>query len=84
MKIWNDYVLQIPLWIMVKLFLSVHKSQKWIYMTNDFKIRKLVFNIGHKKVWTFPQLKFVSKIRFKDPLNRDHFFIQIQQGQNSS
>ena len=48
-----------------------------IYIINDPKIRKLVFNIGHKKVCTFAQLKFASKIRFKGPLNRDDFFILI-------
>ena len=55
-----------------------------IYIINDSKIQKLVFNIEHKKFWTFPQLKFASKIRFKDLLNRDDFFILIQQGQNTS
>ena len=55
-----------------------------IYIINDSKIQKLVFNIGPKKFWTFPQLKFASKIRFKDLLNRDDFFILIQQGQNTS
>ena len=55
-----------------------------IYIINNSKIEKRVFNIGDKKVWTFPQLKFVSKIRFKGPLNRDDFFILIQQEQNLS
>ena len=40
-------------------------SKMTIYIIDDSKIRKLVFDIGHKKVWTFPQLKFASKIRFQ-------------------
>ena len=66
----------------IKFFYRVSKMT--ICIINDSKIRKLVFNIEHKKVSTFPQLKFASKIRFKGPLNRDDFFILIQQGPNSS
>ena len=55
-----------------------------IHIINDSKIRKLVFNIEHNKVLTFPQHKFASEIRFKGVLNRDDIFIQNQHGQNSS
>ena len=54
-----------------------------IYIIKDSKIREIVFNIGHK-IWAFPQFKFASEIRFKGPLNRDDFFILVQQGPNSS
>ena len=65
----------------IKSFYQVSKMK--IYIINNFEIRKLVFNIGRKKIRKFPQLKFASKIRFKGPLNRDGFFILIQQGQIS-
>ena len=55
----------------IKFFYRVSKIT--IYIINDSKIRKLVFNIGHK-VWTFPQLEIASKIRFKAPLDRDDLF----------